>query len=136
MMKISTKTRVRTAGVAAIAAAILGPVGVASADVQPDSDAPYARAAARIAANGTIIHSKNVVTVSRPYIGRYCIRVADNINLNNAVAYATSESSYGVAKVTTSPTTDCSNAPNTLTVMSTYEYNNTWADYPFMVTVV
>jgi hypothetical protein len=118
-----------TAGIAI--AAILTSTGMVHADIW----APNAQAAAKISKEGNILLEKNIRTVTHPATGRYCLRVEGNINVRNSVAHATSTSEYGNAHVSTEPHDQCGNAENTLYVTTTYEYNNEWGDYGFMVSI-
>ncbi|GAA4911175.1 hypothetical protein LX16_2607 [Stackebrandtia albiflava] len=64
---------------AAVATAVIGSIavaGTATADADPVLEiyAPYAQAAAEVAADGTVRNAKNV-TVTKPGTGKYCLKL-------------------------------------------------------------
>ncbi|WP_187414112.1 hypothetical protein [Nonomuraea sp. PA05] len=88
-----------------------------------ETDAPYARAAASVAADGNLIHGKNIVSTRRTATGRYCVQVDDRINLSNAVIHVTVHGSRIGSAVTPSP--NCGNAADTIAVsIVTYQGNS------------
>ncbi|MFE9139420.1 hypothetical protein [Streptomyces sp. NPDC007355] len=109
---------VRVIGMAAAAAALA--VGFSSsAQAVPDTmDAPYAQAAARIHADGTIRASKGIDTVTHPRTGVYCVSFTKNLNLPQTAPQATVESDdFGVITVITTPYGWCNNEQGTLSLL-------------------
>ncbi|WP_030267582.1 hypothetical protein [Streptomyces violens] len=131
--------RWRGALVLTAAAVASVPVLTGTAAAAPgDMNAPYARAAAKVAANGAVLASKNVASVTRPRAGAYCVKVSDPaIDLANAAitasinggAYARTISATG------DPTGECGNDPSTITVYTFYISANL-SDAPFTVAVL
>jgi hypothetical protein len=80
-----------------------------------DTFAPYARAAAYV--SGTLKHGKNIVSVSNPSTGVYCVKVSNKIDLSNAVASATGVYDRRMVTVLLLPSSDCGNAANTARVL-------------------
>ncbi|QLH24219.1 hypothetical protein [Streptomyces sp. Rer75] len=113
--------------------------GMASAD---DMDAPYARAAAKVASDGTVLASKNVASVTRgtgtSAAGVYCVQVSDpNVSddLDDAAIVATLNNYRGEITAIGAPHGYCGNATDTITVV-TSNSSGTPADRPFTVAVL
>ncbi|MEV7013557.1 hypothetical protein [Streptosporangium sp. NPDC051022] len=53
------------------------------------AQAPYARAAAVVNADGTVVRSKGVTEVRRLGVGRYCLKLDSDIDATKAVPVAT-----------------------------------------------
>ncbi|AYV32322.1 hypothetical protein EES41_36805 (plasmid) [Streptomyces sp. ADI95-16] len=129
------RTRIIALVVAAVASVsvVAGTASAAPADL----NAPYARAAARVAANGTLLATKNVASVERfngQPTGYYCVRVSDaTIDLRNAAVVATVNNFR--AMITAIPNSNCNGQTRTITVV-TSNYNNDLADVPFTVAVL
>ncbi|MFD9454140.1 hypothetical protein ACFWBC_13740 [Streptomyces sp. NPDC059985] len=129
----------RTRILALTAAAVVSvPVLTATASAAPrDLNAPYARAAARVGADGTLLATKNVSSVARfngQPVGYYCVAVSDpTINLRDAAVLAT-VNNYR-AMITAIPNSNCNGQTRTITIV-TSNHNNDLADVPFTVAVL
>ncbi|QXJ21710.1 hypothetical protein AGRA3207_002591 [Actinomadura graeca] len=115
---------------AAAATAVTLPAGAALAD----SDAPYARAAASVRANGTLEHGKNIVSSYKAGTGSYCVQVGSDIKLGNAVVLATPGSSRAILGVVAGPTGTCHSRTDTVTVYS-WAYNAAMLDTSFHLSI-
>lgn len=138
-MSHSTTGRARALALT-IAALVSVPVLAGTAVAAPvDMYAPYARAAAKVAADGTLLAAKNVASVTKPAntTGRYCVKVSDPDidDLKDAAIQATSNSAWGTLIVFGQPTATCGNAANTITVWSADRNGTGWTDTAFTVTV-
>ncbi|MFB4277341.1 MULTISPECIES: hypothetical protein [unclassified Nonomuraea] len=71
------------------AALALAAVALPSTVAHADTFAPYARAAGYVYAGGALAHGKNIVSVSKPQAGYYCVKVSDKIDLTTAVVSVT-----------------------------------------------
>ncbi|KQX65504.1 hypothetical protein [Streptomyces sp. Root1310] len=122
------RTRLLTLVTAAVASMTVL-AGTASA-APADFNAPYARAAAKVGADGTLLATKNVASSERfngQPAGYYCVRVSDpTMDLRNAAVLAT---------ITTIPNSNCNGYTRTITVVTT-DYNNNLSDFPFTVAVL
>lgn len=99
------------------AVAVVTATGVAYA--APDTmDAPYAQAAARINANGSILASKGIDTVTRPQAGTYCVTFTKNLDLPHSAPQATVVGDYGTVTLRMDANSLCNNQENTLTVLT------------------
>ncbi|MFF2026929.1 hypothetical protein ACFVW2_34730 [Streptomyces sp. NPDC058171] len=112
----------------AVGAVALLPLTATSA-AAADLDAPNARAAAKVSADGTLVSGKNVVSSQRVAKGRYCVKVNSSVPLRNAVVLATPNSGRQTTlDVRRAPTGTCGFDTSSITV---YTYNagyyaNTW----------
>ncbi|MFD7501655.1 hypothetical protein [Streptomyces sp. NPDC059850] len=113
--------------------------GSASAD---DMDAPYARAAAKVAQDGTVLASKNVASVTRgtgtSAAGVYCVRVSDpNVidDLADAAVVATVNDFRGEITAIGAPHGYCGRATDTITIV-TGDSAGRVVDRPFTVAVL
>ncbi|MGX1274920.1 hypothetical protein [Streptomyces phaeoluteigriseus] len=129
------RTRILALVTAAVASmtVLAGTASAAPADL----NAPYARAAAKVAGDGTLLAAKNVVSAER-FNGRptgyYCVAVSDpTIDLRNAAVLAT-VNNYR-AMITAIPNSNCNGRTNTITVVTT-DYTNDFRDVPFTVAVL
>ncbi|WP_159103669.1 hypothetical protein [Streptomyces anulatus] len=113
--------------------------GTALAD---DIDAPYARAAAKVSANGTLQDSKNVEAVTRATgtgvtpQGVFCVRVSRRAvpDLPTAAIVGSLQQRGQLAFIGT-PHQFCGNAAATITVITSAD-NGTNTDRPFTVAVL
>jgi len=122
-MRISTTKRAHALalGLAALVSvpALAGTAAAAPAEMY----APYARAAAKVQGNGTLLAAKNIDTARRVNQGQYCLTVSDpDIDLSDAVVLGTTNAGGGTYSldVRREPTTTCGNAARTITVYSAY----------------
>ncbi|NBE53055.1 hypothetical protein [Streptomyces boluensis] len=111
--------------------------GTATADEPVDLDVAHVRAAAKVAADGTLLATRNVDSSYRAYQGAYCVKISDpRIDLSNAVITATATKIYArMLSATGEPTQDCGYATDTVTVHTIYE-NAVLHDAPFTVAVL
>ena len=89
------KSQVIAVTVVAVSALTAGAVAAAPPDRAPDKApaavpvavAPYARAAAVVAADGTLVRAKAVSSVKRVALGEYCVKVsASGFDVRTAVS--------------------------------------------------
>ncbi|GGV94483.1 hypothetical protein GCM10015535_59990 [Streptomyces gelaticus] len=109
--------------------------GTASA---ADIDAPYARAAAKVAGNATLLGGKNVQSVTRGSgVGVYCIKVPSRAvsDLSTAAIVATLNNFRGEITAIGAPHSYCGNDANTITIV-TSDSSGKGADRPFTVAVL
>ncbi|WP_406500046.1 hypothetical protein OG936_36505 [Streptomyces sp. NBC_00846] len=122
--------------VAAVVASVTVLTGTATA-APADLNAPYARAAARVGADGTLLATKNVSSAARfngQSAGYYCVQVSDpTVDLRNAAVVAT-VNNYR-AMITAIPNSNCNGLTRTITVVTT-DSNNNLRDVPFTVAVL
>lgn len=129
--------RIRVLALAAAAVAsvplLAGPASAAPANL----NAPYARAAAKVSADGTLLATKNVASAERVNgqpAGYYCVAVSDpTIDLRNAAVLATVNNFRSM--ITAIPNSNCNGKTRTITVV-TSNYHNDLADVPFTVAVL
>lgn len=136
-MTHSTTGRARAIALT-VAALVSVPVLAGTAAAAPaDMYAPYARATAKVAANGTLLAAKNIAAVTRPQVGMYCVKVSDPDidDLTNADILATSNGGFVTLRVYGQPTGQCASAPNTITIFSNVSNTGAWADTAFTVSV-
>ncbi|MEU8542256.1 hypothetical protein AB0C52_20085 [Streptomyces sp. NPDC048717] len=106
-----------------------------------DLDAPYARAAAKVAANATVEHSKNVTSVTRGGSsgrkGIYCVKVPTTAvsNLGAAAILATLSDYRGEITAIGKAHAYCGNDAHTITVVTSDDAGKD-ADRPFTVAVL
>ncbi|MEV4430578.1 hypothetical protein ACN9M0_35770 [Streptomyces sp. R-07] len=120
-----------------VAALVSVPVLASTAVAAPaDMYAPYARAAAKVSAGGTLTDSKNVTSVSRPRAGVYCVKITDpDIDLRKAAVLATVNGiKIRMISVNNAPDPACGNAADAVTVYTFYA-DGTSSDAPFTLTV-
>ncbi|KAB8190971.1 hypothetical protein FH608_033565 [Nonomuraea phyllanthi] len=72
-----------------LALAVSGLVLATGPAAYADLEAPYARAAAIVDADGGLNNGKNVVTSWRAGTGKYCVQVASHLNLDDSVIQIT-----------------------------------------------
>ncbi|WP_167543257.1 hypothetical protein [Streptomyces violaceusniger] len=113
--------------------------GSASAD---GMDAPYARAAAKVAQDATVLASKNVASVTRgsgtTAAGVYCVKVSDpNVveDLADAAIVATLNNFRGEITAIGAPHAYCGRATDAITVVTSNSSGEP-ADRPFTVAVL
>ncbi|MEE4495085.1 hypothetical protein [Streptomyces sp. BE230] len=129
----------RTRILALVAAAVASvPVLAATASAAPaDLNAPYARAAAKVGGDGTLLAAKNVSSAERLAgrpAGYYCVAVSDpTIDLRDAAVVATVNNNRSM--ITAIPNSNCNGKTRTITVV-TANYHNDPADVPFTVAVL
>lgn len=136
-MSHSTTGRARAIALT-VAALVSVPVLASTAVAAPvDMYAPYARAAAKVAANGELLAQKNVAESRKVNTGRYCVKVSDPDidDLKDAAIHVTSNSSWGTLIAFGTPTSTCGNAADTITVWSADRNSTAWTDSAFTVTV-
>lgn len=129
----------RSRAIALTVAALMslpGLVGTATA-APVDMYAPYARAAAKVAANGELLAAKNVASSTKASTGNYCVKVSDPdpIDLNDAAIQVTSNGQWVTFIVNARPTSTCGNATDTITVHSVQSNTITWTDTAFTISV-
>ncbi|MEU9376518.1 hypothetical protein AB0D94_22475 [Streptomyces sp. NPDC048255] len=123
--------------VAALAAGTAG--GIALADDSPiKALAPHAQASAQINADGTRAQSQGIKSSTRAATGIYCVTFDDatRINVSRSTPVATLVTSGGpqyAINLRTSPSPECGDAANTLTVYT--GERNLLVDAPFMLLV-
>ncbi|MEU9999164.1 hypothetical protein [Streptomyces sp. NPDC050848] len=135
-MSHSTTGRARAIALT-VAALVSVPLLAGTSVAAPiDMYAPYARAAAKVAANGTLLAQKNVAESRKVATGQYCVKVSDPDidDLKDAAVHVTSNSSWATFIVQPQPTPTCLNDPNTITVFSINTSDN-WGDTAFTLTV-
>jgi hypothetical protein len=129
------RTRILALVTAAVASmtVLAGTASAAPANL----NAPYARAAAKVGADGTLLATKNVSSVARLNgrpAGYYCVAVSDpTIDLSEAAVLATVNNFRSM--ITAIPNSNCNRQSRTITVV-TSNYNNDAADVPFTVAVL
>ncbi|MGW7312313.1 hypothetical protein [Streptomyces sp. NPDC054865] len=140
---MSRSTTGRARAIALTVAALVSVPALASTAVAVDDTmyAPYAQAAARISAGGTILASKGIDRVDRPTVtsqrtGTYCIKFTDpDLDLTETAPQVTVESTLGVATMVTTPHSFCGNAAKTLTVFTRNNTDGTRADHGISVLI-
>ncbi|MGW7064773.1 hypothetical protein ACWGHM_40650 [Streptomyces sp. NPDC054904] len=129
------RTRILTLAAAAMTS-VLALSGTASA-APANLNAPYARAAAKVAGDGTLLATKNVASAARQNghaAGYYCVQVSDpTVDLRDAAVVATVNNFR--AMITAIPNSNCNGLTRTITVV-TSDYNNNLRDVPFTVAVL
>ncbi|MFF3216941.1 hypothetical protein ACFYYB_40750 [Streptomyces sp. NPDC002886] len=129
----------RTRILALTAAALVSvPVLAANAWAAPtDLNAPYARAAARVGGDATLLATKNVSSAARVNgrpVGYYCVAVSDaTVNLSDAAVLATVNNNR--AMITAIPNSSCNGQSRTITIVTT-DHANAPVDVPFTVAVL
>ncbi|MGW7064808.1 hypothetical protein ACWGHM_40840 [Streptomyces sp. NPDC054904] len=121
-MRITTVTNRTRAIATAIAIVASVPALSGTAIAAPaELDAPYARAAAEVTRDGTLLAATNVESSRKitTTVGLYCVKVSDpRIDLASAVVMGTLNSGNGTMSITVDkrPTVPCGNDPATITV--------------------
>jgi hypothetical protein len=109
----------------------------ASADPVP-LNAPYAQAAANVAANGELLRTKNIDQVTMQQTGVYCVHVSDpNIDIAKSSVTATLDwrlGGGGTIRVYPVKTSRCNNDPSTIAV-ATYDKDSKLANSGFFLAV-
>ncbi|MEV0263879.1 hypothetical protein AB0I49_21410 [Streptomyces sp. NPDC050617] len=128
-----------SATVAVLAAALLAAgSGSAVAADPPKADAPYAQAAASVAANGSLLLAKNVDEVTNPSAGRYCVHISDpDIDLARSIPTGTLngyEARGGAVRVFTKPVGVCNSDPHTAYV-SVFNKDGDFTNAAFFFTI-
>lgn len=113
----------------AAAAMVMVPTAANAAEVR----APYARAAAAVDSTGVLLHEKNIVSVSKAALGRYCVTVDPSVDVTQAII-TVSESDYRISQEDPNPTPTCGSATNTVTVRLADRLGN-YADGDFTLVV-
>ncbi|MEU9204281.1 hypothetical protein [Streptomyces sp. NPDC048332] len=133
-----SRTTGRTHAVALTVAALVSVPLLAGTSVAAPIDmyAPYARAAAKVAANGTLLAQKNVGESRKVATGQYCVKVSDPDidDLKDAAVHVTSNSGWATFIVQAPPTTRCGSDPNTISVLA-INTANAYGDTAFTLTV-
>ncbi|MGW7018129.1 hypothetical protein ACWGGS_02010 [Streptomyces decoyicus] len=115
----------------------LGSAGVATA-APADMNAPYARAAAKVSQDSSLLSAKNVRAVTRAAVngaGYYCVYVSDpKIDLADAAITATISNSRGMITAIGAPHGYCGGSTDAITVV-TSNIHGAPADLPFTVVV-
>lgn len=136
---MNRSTTKRSRAIALTVAALVSVPAMAStaAAVAVDLYAPYARAAAKVAANGALLAQKNVASSTRVATGQYCVKVSDPDidDLKDAAIQVTSNGAWVTFIVNGAPTSGCGNATDTITVWSSDRNSGGWADSAFTVSV-
>ncbi|MGV9779195.1 hypothetical protein [Streptosporangium sp. NPDC003464] len=99
------------------------------------AQAPYARAAAIVNADGTVVRSRGVIDVRKIGTGRYCIQLDADIDATKAVPVATKRwgAPWNASVFVTDDATECGNAARHVFVGT--GNGSTGADVPFHVIV-
>lgn len=124
-----------------VAALVSVPVLAGTAVAAPaDMYAPYARAAAKVAGDSTLLAAKNVSSATRSTVntarGVYCVKVSDpDIELKDAAVLATINNNRAMITAIGDPHSWCRNDPNTITVVLT-DSAGAAIDAPFTVAVL
>ncbi|MEV0177502.1 hypothetical protein AB0I00_41190 [Streptomyces sp. NPDC050803] len=124
---------------AAAGLGLAGTAGYAVADAGTTANRVetfYAQAAVFASANGTINLQHNTETVTRASLGRYCVKVtADaNIDVPKTIPVVTEHTSVGDAWAIATPTSQCGNAADTYFVQ-THDGQGQLADRAFKLLV-
>ncbi|MER5321680.1 hypothetical protein [Streptosporangium roseum] len=128
---ITTKACARIAVGALAAMAILAP-----ATAQAAEPWPHAQAAAAVQPDGTLSYGKNIVSVSRPIGGVYCVTVGKDIDLSKAAVQVTSWGDIGkTSGVWTTPHARCNNATDAIMVLFRTAATQANADSQFFLTI-
>ncbi|MFQ6854876.1 hypothetical protein AAIB46_28855 [Streptomyces sp. 35M1] len=108
----------------------------APAHAAPDpSFAPHTQAAAKVAADGTLLKQKNVLTSRNVQTGGYCVQVGpDAVDLADSIVHASGGPAGGSVHAYETPTTQCGNATDTILVL-VRNVNGAAIDSGFTVTV-
>ncbi|OII61882.1 hypothetical protein BJP40_30015 [Streptomyces sp. CC53] len=118
-------------GAAAAAVALAAP---AHAAPEP-SFAPHTQAAAKVAADGTLLKQKNVVSSSKFQTGGYCVKVGpDAVDLADSIVQVSGGPAGGSTHAYETPTAACGNAADTILVY-VRNLNGAAIDAGFTVTV-
>ncbi|WP_055480499.1 hypothetical protein [Sphaerimonospora mesophila] len=123
-------SRARLAAGVLAATAILTPTTAYAA-----APSPYAQAAAAVQADGTLAYGKNIVSVSRWGVGRYCVRVGADIDLAREVVQVTPWKDYNKTYGVWTPHSHCKNQVNTLLVAINESDTKQPADAGFYLTI-
>ncbi|MEO3855345.1 hypothetical protein [Acrocarpospora sp. B8E8] len=100
---------------------------------------PYAQASAKVAADGTLVQSKGVKSLTKPAAGVYCVSFLNpSLKVDRltpvATLVATGATPWGIVMARTTPSVECGNRVGTLTV-----YTGTAAvgrsDLPFYLVI-
>ncbi|RJL30114.1 hypothetical protein [Bailinhaonella thermotolerans] len=112
-------TKSRLIALAALASAVTVPTAgaAAAADAPPAADAPHAQVAGVIHANGAIKYAKNIVSVSRPAVGVYCVHT--NMDVTRTVPSATPWYTGRIVSASVDPSAQCGNRTDTVRVVVT-----------------
>ncbi|MER7394975.1 hypothetical protein ABT381_05620 [Streptomyces sp. NPDC000151] len=117
-------------------AAIVGGTTAADADDAPKVHAPYAQAGAVVNADGTVRRSKGVVSVEKVNPGRYCLKVAPDVDFAKSIPVATTGPGAkwnADIRVASGPSGVCGKDPQKLGVYTGVK--GAYADQPFNVIV-
>ncbi|GAA1004478.1 hypothetical protein Aple_071820 [Acrocarpospora pleiomorpha] len=107
---------------------LAGAPGVALADGGPAAhDRPglaavsSAQASAKVAADGTLVQSKGIKSLTKPAAGVYCVRFLDPLLKVDeltpvATLVATGSTPWGIVMARTTPSVECGNRADTLSV--------------------
>ncbi|MFD5327967.1 hypothetical protein [Streptomyces sp. NPDC127092] len=125
---------------ALLAAVVSVPVLAGAAAADPVAlNAPYARAAAKVGQDRTLLAAKNVSSSARSSSlpsGTYCVKVSDpTIDLPNAAVLATVNNRRAMITAIVQPHSYCGNEADTITIVTT-DSNNNPVDVPFTVAVL
>lgn len=128
---ISTKVCSRIAVGALAAGVVLAPTVAQAA-----APSPYAEAAAAVNTNGTLAYGKDIVSVTRPSLGRYCITTGSDIDLSTAAVQVTLRGTLNRTYAAwTTPRPECDNRADTVTVAINTSNTVTAVDGAFFLTI-
>lgn len=117
--------------IAATVVGLLSTPGVAAAQ---ELDAPYARAAAVVNADGSLVRSKGVISVTRVSTGAYCVLLEDaRIDANDTAPIATARAGATWTVIIRTPADECPNTTRYVEVVGHYQGSR--ANVPFVVVV-
>ncbi|MFE0699675.1 hypothetical protein [Streptomyces sp. NPDC058872] len=97
--------------------------------------APYTQAAAKVAADGTLLKQKNVLASSKFQTGGYCVKVGpDAVDLSGSIVQVSGGPAGGSVHAYETPTAACGNTTDTILVY-VRNLNGAAIDSLFTVTV-
>ncbi|MET9674644.1 hypothetical protein ABZY68_16330 [Streptomyces sp. NPDC006482] len=127
------------AALSLLAAGAAGGVALAD-DAAVKAKAPYAQASAQVNRDGTRVQSKGIKSIAHPQDGAYCVTFDDatRIDVSRSTPVATLASdggtSWGTIMVRTTPSGECGNAADTVTVITGIGAES-YRDEPFFLLV-
>ncbi|WP_026422272.1 hypothetical protein [Actinokineospora inagensis] len=109
--------------------------GTATAAIPDNVDAPYARAAVMVKADGTVLKAKGVDSVVRKDVGRYCVTFTDSRLVPGEVIPTTAALTWDrFIAVPTYATAFCDNDRRVFAV-GTSDNTKAWADSGFTLVI-
>ncbi len=130
----------KTARVSALiagGAAVLGVTAGVAYAVADNVSAPYAQAAVRVNADGTIARAKGIDKVTKPEAGTYCVKFSNTgLKFNDTIITSTSHT-YGHWPLVVPAGAVCGNNANTVRVLmnALNKDNGAYSDASFSIAV-